>query len=116
MTNFRDDVNTVPGEDGTTWVEIASSGSVDEAKILAGFLEAEGIAAQIEDLQPSMGPMNIGMLGDVRIYVAAADEARAMELLRKREDEYQNLDDDEETLVTDEGQADIDENTTPEPE
>ena len=100
---------TVEGEN-VTWVEIASTGTEDEAALLKGFLEAEGIAAQIEDVKFSMEPVNFGTMGDIRIYVGAADEARAMSLLREREREYDKLDDDAETLVTDEGPAVIDEN------
>ncbi|MBV8519015.1 MAG: DUF2007 domain-containing protein [Acidobacteria bacterium] len=107
---FPDSVNTVPAEGGTTWVEIASSGTDDEARLLQGFLEAEGIPAQIENVKFSMEPINFGTMGDIRIYVGAEDEARALELLRQRDIEYRNLDDDDETLVTDEGPAEVDEN------
>ena len=107
---FPEDVNTVPAEDGTTWVEISSAGTDDEARLLQGFLEAEGISAQVENVKFSMEPINFGTMGDIRVYVPADEEARAQELLRKREQEYQRLDDDEETLVTDEGPALIDEN------
>jgi arsenate reductase-like glutaredoxin family protein len=104
---IRDDVNTVAAEDGTTWVEIASTGTEDEATLLRGFLEAEGIPAQIENVKFGMEPINFGTMGDIRVYVASDDEARAQELLRTRNREYEQLDDDEETLVTDEGQASI---------
>lgn len=106
---FPDDVNTVPAEDGTTWVEIASTGTDDEARLIQGFLEAEGIVAQVENVKFSMEPINFGTMGDIRVYVAGEDEARAQELLRKRNQEYERLDDDDETLVTDEGPAVIDE-------
>jgi arsenate reductase-like glutaredoxin family protein len=102
-------VNTITAEDGTRWVEIASVGTEDEAKLLAGFLEAEGIPAQIESLKFNMEPINFGTMGEIRVYVASESEARAQELLRKRETEYERLDDDEETLVTDDGPAAIDE-------
>ena len=102
--------------DSTTWVEIASTGSDDEAKLMQGFLEAEGIPAQIESVKFSMEPINFGTMGDIRIYVDAEDEARALELLKKRETEYENLDDDAETVVTDEGPATIDENVEAEAE
>ena len=108
---FPDNVNTIPAEDGATWVEIASTGTENEATLLRGFLEAEGIPAQIEDVKFKMEPINFGTMGDIRIYVASGDEARAQELLRSREAQYQQLDDDEETLVTDEGPAMIDENS-----
>ena len=46
MADARDDVNTIESEDGTTWVEIASVGTEDEANLLRGFLEAEGIRSK----------------------------------------------------------------------
>lgn len=96
----------VPSDD-TTWVEIASKGTEDEAKLLAGFLEAEGIPAQVENVKFSMEPINFGTMGDIRIYVGAEDEARASELIRQREAAYERLDDDTETVITDEGPATI---------
>jgi Putative prokaryotic signal transducing protein len=107
--DFPDDVNTVPAEDGTTWVEIASTGAEDEATLLKGFLEAEGISAQIENVKFKMEPINFGTMGDIRVYVPADEEQRALELLRSRERQAEQLDDDEETLVTDEGPALVDE-------
>lgn len=106
---FPDDVNVVPAEDGTTWVEIASTGTEDEAQLIQGFLEAEGIPAQVESVRSDVTPANFGMLGDIRVYVGSEDEPRAQELLRSRERQAESLDDDEETLVTDEGPAVIDE-------
>ena len=107
----REDVNTVPAEDGSTWIEIASTGTADEANLLAGFLEAEGITAQIENVKFQMEPINFGAMGDIRVYVQSTDESRAQQLLREREQAYQKLDDDDETLVTDEGVATVDENS-----
>jgi len=95
--------------DSTTWVEIASFGTEEEAKLFQGFLDAEGIPAQIENLQFRMEPTNFGMMGDIRVYVDAEDETRAMTLLRQRQRDYEKLDDDGETVVTDEGPAQIDE-------
>ena len=57
-----------------------------------------------------MEPVNFGTMGDIRIYVAPEDEQRALDLLKQRQTEYDKLDDDDETLVTDEGAAEIDEN------
>ena len=110
---YPDDVNTVPAEDGTTWVEITSTGTEDEALLVKGFLEGEGIPAQVENVKFEQAPINFGTMGDIRVYVGADDEARAQELLRKRTQEYERLDDDDETLVTDEGPAVIDETTAP---
>lgn len=109
--DFPDNVNTVPAEDGATWVEIASTGTEDEAMLLHGFLEAEGITAQIENVKFQMEPINFGTMGDIRIYVGAEDEQRAHELLARRNRQYEQLNDDDETLVTDEGPATVDENS-----
>jgi len=110
-------VRTIQTEDGTTLVEIASASNSDEAELICGFLENEGIAARVEHADArSILPANLGQLGDVRVYVAQEDEARAMALLQQREDEYEHLDDEGETVVTDEGPAEIDPNTPPETE
>ena len=102
--------------DTTTWVEIASTGTEDEARLLQGFLEAEGVPAQVENVKFTMEPINFGAMGDIRVYVAADNEKRALELLKEREREYDQLNDDEDTLVTDEGPAEIDESATAENE
>jgi hypothetical protein len=93
--------------DGTTWVEIASTGVDDRARIIKGFLDAEGIPAQIENVKFSMEPINFGTMGDIRIYVRSEDEARAQELLRQREADFDRLEDDADTIVTDDGTAEV---------
>jgi hypothetical protein len=103
------DVNTITADDGTTWVEIASTGTEDEAALLAGFLDADGIPAQIEDVKFKMEPINFGTMGEIRVYVPQEHETRAQQLLRDRNAEYEQLDDDEETLITDDGPALVDE-------
>lgn len=104
---------TVQAE-GDAWVEIFSTGSDDEASLLQGFLENEGIPARIENVKFHMEPINFGTMGDIRIYVSSEDEQRAMGLLRKRNEEYEELDEEDSTLVTDEGPAEVDENAQPE--
>lgn len=99
-----------------TWVEIAGARTEDEAQLLSGFLEAEGIPAVVENVKFRMEPVNFGDMSEIRVYVAAEDEEEALRLLRQREQEFDKLNDDEDTLVTDEGQADIDENAPPESE
>src|ERR1043165_9851009 len=99
MADERENVNTIRADDGTTWVEIASCGTIEEANLLRGFLEAEDIPAQIENMKFSMEPINFGTMGDIRIYVCEDDEAQAQQLLRRRNAEFDNLDDDAETVV-----------------
>ncbi|MEY2549564.1 MAG: putative prokaryotic signal transducing protein [Verrucomicrobiota bacterium] len=106
---------TRKGEDGTTWVEIASTGTDDEARIIKGFLDAEDIPAQIENVRFSMEPVNFGTMGDIRVYVAAEDEARAQQLMKQREADFDRLEDDADTVITDEGTAEITEDEEIEP-
>src|SRR5205823_1069075 len=101
--------------EGVTWVEIASTGTDDKARLIQGFLEAEDIPAQIENVKFSMEPINFGTMGDIRVYVAAENEARAQQLLRQRNDEFDRLEDDDDTVVTDEGTAEITEDGEIEP-
>ena len=109
-------VRTLQTEDGTTLVEIASASNSDEAELICGFLENEGIPARVEHADASLLPANLGQLGDVRVFVTIDDEPRALGLLRQREEEYERLDDDDETVVTDEGPAEFDENAPAEKE
>jgi hypothetical protein len=106
---------TIPAANAT-WVEIANVGTDDEARLLQGFLQAEGIPAAVENVKFTMEPTNFGKMGDIRVYVSADDESKALELLRERQREYESLDDDDDTLVTDEGIAEVDENATAEKE
>ena len=105
---------TIQG-DGTTWVEIASTGTDDEARIIQGFLEAEGIPAQVENVKFTMEPINFGTMGDIRIYVESQNEERAQQLLRQRNRDFDRLEDDDDTIVTDEGTAEITEDEEIEP-
>ena len=101
--------------EGTTWVEIASTGTDDEARLIKGFLDAEGIPAQIENVKFTEAPTTFGAMGDIRIYVADEDEAHALELLRQRNAEWDQMDDEGETVVTDEGESAIDDDSETEP-
>jgi hypothetical protein len=106
---------TRQSDGGTTWVEITSTGTDDEARIIQGFLEAEGIPAQVENVKFSMEPINFGTMGDIRVYVGAENEARAQQLMRQRNADFDRLDDDDDTIVTDEGTAEITEDEEIEP-
>lgn len=117
MADERNDdlVQRVEG-DNVSWVEIASVGGDDEALLIKGFLEAEGIAAQIENVRFTEAPTTFGTMGDIRVYVANEDEQRAMQLLRERNAAFDKLDLDGENVVTDEGTADIADDAQAEPD
>lgn len=91
----------------TTWVEIATASTQDEALLLKGFLENEGIPCQEESLKFDELPVNVGVMGEIRIYVPAEFEAAAREQLDYRQVQYDRLDEDGELVVTDEGPATI---------
>lgn len=101
--------------EGTTWVEITSTGTDEEARIITGFLEAEGIPAHIENVKFSMEPINFGTMGDIRVYVEAQNEEQAQQLMRQRNTAFERLEDDADTIVTDEGVAEITEDEEIEP-
>ena len=98
---------TVDGNNAT-WVEIESVGTDDEARLIQGFLQEEGIDCQIESLRFDPMPANLGAMGEIRIYVPAEAEAAAQQLLRERTSELAGIAAD--AVITDEGPADIDEN------
>ena len=94
----------------STWVEIASVGTEEEARLIHGFLEEEGIPCQVESLRSDALPANLGSMSEIRIYVAAESEQEAVALLEQRERDYTQLSNDE-SVVTDEGAAVIEDNT-----
>ncbi|HUO85407.1 MAG TPA: hypothetical protein VM534_09865 [Thermoanaerobaculia bacterium] len=102
---------TLEGPDGSTWVEIENVGTEDEANLLKGFLEAEGIPAQIESLKFHMEPVNFGGLGEIRVYVNSERQQEAVELLRRREQEYSEAG--EEEVMTDDGPSEISDEAEP---
>lgn len=90
----------------STWVVVAKAGTEEEARIIEGFLDSEGIPAEVEVVRFNAEPVNFGDMSQVRIYVAAANQARALEILREREligDEMRSDD----SVMTDEGAAEI---------
>lgn len=94
----------------STWVEIAGVGTEEEARILRGFLDAEGIPCQVESLRSDAMPTNLGTLSEIRVYVAAENEAQAQQLLAERRRDYKSLPTDE-SVMTDAGPASIDDNS-----
>lgn len=67
------------------WEIAETVGTEEEASLVAGFLEAEGIASQVESLLFHQEPTTFGKLGEVRILVHAGDVERARRLIAARE-------------------------------
>ena len=87
----------------STWVTVARVGTEEEARLLKGFLEAEGIPAQVEVVRFNAEPVNFGDMSDVRVYVAEENEQRALDLVREREIAADDMDEDGETVMTEDG-------------
>jgi formate dehydrogenase assembly factor FdhD len=68
------------------WEIVETVGTEEEASLVAGFLEAEGIASQVESLLFHQEPATFGGLSEVRILVHANDVERARQLIAERED------------------------------
>ena len=79
-------------EDDGDWVEIAAAGGDEEAEIVAGLLESEGIPCEIEGSAASPWPENLGALGSMRVMVPPDRAAEARALIAEREkDAERNL-------------------------
>lgn len=107
-----ENVQTIEGEK-SSWIEITSAPSEEEGRLIAGFLQAQGIEAQVEAVNATEIPVTFGKLGEIRVYVQRQQEAEAQRILQEREKEYAKLGEGE-TVLTDEGPARVDENSTQE--
>ena len=72
--------------------------------MVRGYLDAEGIPAQYESLEVNMLPVNIGSMGEIRVFVDAKREADAIRLLAERDEDFEAAPSDE-SVMTDEGPA-----------
>ena len=77
----------MPKRDDADWVEVASAGQDEEAELIAGFLESEGIPCEVEGPALTPFPEDLGAFGTTRVMVPPdrAEEARAV-LARRREE------------------------------
>jgi hypothetical protein len=73
--------------DDEEWVEVAAVGQDDEAALIAGLLESEGIPSEVEGPSMTPFPEDIGAFGSTRVLVppGRAEEARALIAARRRE-------------------------------
>jgi len=76
----------VKQKEGPEWVEVAAVGNDEEALLMAGFLQSQGIPCEVEG--PSAAtplPENLGAFGLSRIMVPPDRAAEARQLLASRE-------------------------------
>jgi hypothetical protein len=69
------------------WVEVASVGDDEEATLISGLLESEGIPSEVEGPSMTPFPEDIGAFGASRVMVPPdrAEEARAVIARQRRE-------------------------------
>lgn len=72
-------------DDEPEWVEAAATGDDEEAILIAGFLEAQGISTMVEGPMTSPFPEDIGSLGLSRVMVPPEQGDHAKRLLAERE-------------------------------
>ena len=108
MSERNDDqqVLTVEGPNGT-WIAAARVGTEEEARLIEGFLEAEGIPVQIEVVRFNVEPVNFGDMSDVRVYVPEEHGTRAIDLIRDRRAAGENMRDDG-SILTEDGPEQVD--------
>jgi hypothetical protein len=68
-----------------SWEVVSTVGTDEEANILAGYLRANEVSAQVESLRFHQEPVNFGSLGEVRVRVPMAQREEALRLLSDRE-------------------------------
>jgi len=89
------------------WVEVARAAQDAEAGLIRGFLQSEGIEAEIDNRTFHMEPVNFGDMTGVRVLTRPGDAARAAELLESRRREFARLKDGgaDDSILTDSGPA-----------
>jgi hypothetical protein len=67
-------------KDEAEWVEVASVGNDEEAALIAGLLQSQGITCEVEGPSATPWPENLGAFGMSRVLVPpdSADEARRL--------------------------------------
>lgn len=68
-----------------SWEIVSTVGTDEEANILAGYLRANEVPAQVESLRFHQEPVNFGSLGEVRVRVPMEYREQALRLLSDRE-------------------------------
>jgi hypothetical protein len=101
----------MPSEE--SWTSVALVPDDVEADLIRGFLESEGIEAQIDNRKFHMEPVNFGDLTGIRVMTRQEDSERARSLLAKRERDFDRMQDagDQSSILTDSGPADAPEDS-----
>ena len=69
----------------TDWEILEVVGTEEEAGIMVGYLESQGMPAQMDSAHSHEFPVNVSALGNVRVEVPAGRAEEARQLLEQRE-------------------------------
>jgi hypothetical protein len=69
---------------GPRWVVVATFTTPEEARFARGYLEGEGVAAEVLDLEMHVQPFGMGILGEVQVLTPPEVAHRASRLLSAR--------------------------------
>jgi putative signal transducing protein len=96
------------------WTEVAMVPDDVEADLIRGFLESEGIEAQIDNRKFHMEPVNFGDLTGIRVLARPEDVERAKGLLSRRQRDFEKMQraGDTSSILTDHGPTDAPEDPT----
>jgi hypothetical protein len=67
------------------WEILEIVGTEEEAELICGYLESQGVPCQVESAHSHEFPVNVTALGNVRIEVPAERIEEARQLLAERE-------------------------------
>ena len=83
--NDNDNTPDSSAEELAAWQAAKIVGTEEEASLVVGFLNSNGIEAQVESLHASEFPTDFGHLGEVHVMVPAEQLAEAQQLLAQSE-------------------------------
>jgi hypothetical protein len=75
-------------QDEEAWVEVAGVGRDEEALLIAGLLQSEGIPAEVEGPSVTPFPEDLGAFGVSRVMVPPDRAVEAREILARRAREF----------------------------
>ncbi len=67
------------------WVEVLVTADPLEAEMIKDLLESGGITVVLRSSKVSPYPVNLGKMGEIRVFVRAEDEEAALEVIRSEE-------------------------------
>jgi hypothetical protein len=87
MNNKTTDDLDITTDESTDWRAATIVGTDEDAALIAGFLNSNGIPAEVESLHASEFPADFGRLGEVHVMVPAERLDEALQLLAQSEAE-----------------------------